>query len=593
MVLLSTLVQIVRSVNFALCVSGSVIRASVIEHLTLLTTPETESNPMAGIDPNASSNCTNGIDNPSSVDVSSSGVTTPTQSTLVSMDTSSIPSELNLPLTITPTAPPAATAVSNSDVVIKTESFSTMSTTTVGATTSAPSTTTRSPPLKRPRHKPGERKELLERAVRDVIEENISMRKAASRYNLAKSSLCDFVRKNHIVLPNNRCRPSAAAAAAASNPTMVDHQNHHGTALLPGMQQPLNHQAALQSGQAGGLFNLSTEPMRNNQTATPPVGGGVSNVLSKLESPWNNVSGLPTQVPMQNWSSFSLTSSITHGKSLGGLSQIASTSSPKQQHNEISNNDSHSPINESIINGGHASLPAITTVNNPATSASIICTPLASEAALDQQGMTASTTPFFTSISTAANPPILNSTNLPANVDAANISLPRSLGSIYAPLVSSQTPHLTTQTASQPTAPATPSSLPIVFPSPAGGTAADANVLMADSLQRLLLAAATAGRVDGRLPQTGALPANLGDLLLPPSPVSPMTNCFSVVSQQMKNKLLLPNILSSLNSTTTQGNSVTPTTTSSNCSNYVVGADAADNAIAVSATTRLTLGRGG
>lgn len=257
---------------------------------------------------------------------------------------------------------------------------------------------------------------------------------------------------------------------------------------------------------------------------------------------------------------------------------------------QISNSDLHSPINENI-NGGHAQLPAITTANNPVTSASFICTPLASEAALDQQGMNASTTPFFTSISTAASPQILNSTNLPSNVDAAaNVSLPRSLGSIYAPLVSSQTSHLAMQTAFQPTAPATPS-VPIVFPSPAGGTTADANVMMADSLQRLLLAAATAGRVDGRLPQTGTLPTNLGDLLLPPSPVSPMTNCFSVVPQQMKNKLLLPSILNSLNSTTTQGNSVT--TTTSNCGNYVVGADAADNVIAVSTTTRLTLGRGG
>eukprot|EP00108_Taenia_solium_P003556 TsM_000196000 transcript=TsM_000196000 gene=TsM_000196000 len=37
-----------------------------------------------------------------------------------------------------------------------------------------------------------ERKELLEKAVRDVKEQKISMRKAASRYNIAKSSLCDY-----------------------------------------------------------------------------------------------------------------------------------------------------------------------------------------------------------------------------------------------------------------------------------------------------------------------------------------------------------------------------------------------------------------
>ncbi|KAL3321088.1 hypothetical protein Ciccas_000209 [Cichlidogyrus casuarinus] len=63
------------------------------------------------------------------------------------------------------------------------------------ATSSAP---------KRPRMKNSERKKLLDLAVHDVISQNISMRKAAQRYNLAKSSLCDYVRKNNIELPSGR-----------------------------------------------------------------------------------------------------------------------------------------------------------------------------------------------------------------------------------------------------------------------------------------------------------------------------------------------------------------------------------------------------
>lgn len=281
---------------------------------------------MANIDPNASSN--GGMNTTSPIDVTSSSITAP--STVVSMDSSNFSADISLPLTLPSSNSTPTTTSSSTDVVVKTESFPNAPTSTpvITSTTTATTTTTRSPPLKRPRHKPGERKELLERAVRDVREENISMRKAASRYNLAKSSLCDYVRKNHIVLPNNRCRPSAgasaAAAAAANNSNSTNHQNHlGGGSLLSGMQQQhqqsLNHAGG--GGGGGGLFNLSAESMRNNHPTT-----------TKLESPWSNVSGLPTQVPMQNWSSFPLTSL----KTLGGLAHISSTPSPKQQHNEVS-----------------------------------------------------------------------------------------------------------------------------------------------------------------------------------------------------------------------------------------------------------------
>ena len=223
------------------------------------------------------------------------------------------------------------------DVTIKPESPTASS----AATTNSAATTT-SNPLKRPRHKPGERKELLERAVRDVREQNISMRKAASRYNLPKSSFCDYVRKNHIILPNNRCKPSAAAVAAAAaaatsganNSSAGEHQlNHHHARLdsasasqSSGALQP----PPLSAGGQAGLFSFPLDTsglLRATHTSTPP-GAGSASVLSRLESPWNNVSGLPTQVPMQNWSS--LATATAHGKSMGLLSQVSNASSPKQ-----------------------------------------------------------------------------------------------------------------------------------------------------------------------------------------------------------------------------------------------------------------------
>ncbi len=55
------------------------------------------------------------------------------------------------------------------------------------------------------------RRQYLERALHDVTSQNISIRKAASRYGLSKSSLCDFVRKNGITIPNRRGRRLALA----------------------------------------------------------------------------------------------------------------------------------------------------------------------------------------------------------------------------------------------------------------------------------------------------------------------------------------------------------------------------------------------
>lgn len=67
------------------------------------------------------------------------------------------------------------------------------------------------------------RRQYLERALHDVTSQNISIRKAATRYGLSKSSLCDFVRKNGITIPNRRGRrlalsdtPPAAVAATAT-----------------------------------------------------------------------------------------------------------------------------------------------------------------------------------------------------------------------------------------------------------------------------------------------------------------------------------------------------------------------------------------
>lgn len=70
------------------------------------------------------------------------------------------------------------------------------------------------------------RRQYLERALHDVTSQNISIRKAATRYGLSKSSLCDFVRKNGVTIPNRRGRrltlndtPPAAADTSHRNST--------------------------------------------------------------------------------------------------------------------------------------------------------------------------------------------------------------------------------------------------------------------------------------------------------------------------------------------------------------------------------------
>nr|VZH96116.1 unnamed protein product [Spirometra erinaceieuropaei] len=250
----------------------------------------------------------------------------------------------------------------------------------LSASTSA---TASSSPAKRPRHKPGERRELLLLAVNDVLSQSISMRKAAQRYNLAKSSLCDFVRKNNIQLPNNRYKtassnssapakttPGSASPQTADTPTeavcdatttttagdscpsdSIPDRNGSCSPQTSGpLKLPLN-QAAVAAARSllnglsiqttiatavnDSLSALSTiaATSANNGTvearpetrcsrtslgtglslhdprlftsSTPPTsssgGGGNLAACPRMESPWHNVSGLPTQVPIGNW----------------------------------------------------------------------------------------------------------------------------------------------------------------------------------------------------------------------------------------------------------------------------------------------------
>uniref|UniRef100_A0A0X3PEH2 Aspartyl aminopeptidase n=1 Tax=Schistocephalus solidus TaxID=70667 RepID=A0A0X3PEH2_SCHSO len=251
----------------------------------------------------------------------------------------------------------------------------------LSASTSA---TASSSPAKRPRHKPGERRELLLLAVNDVLSQSISMRKAAQRYNLAKSSLCDFVRKNNIQLPNNRYKtissnsatpakappsmdsvspqtvdtPTEVACDAATT-TAVDYcpsdalpdrngspsPQNTGSLKLPLSQAAVAAARSLLNGLSikttlGAAVNdslsaLSTAAATSANTGTvearpetrcsrPSLGAGLSlndprlfsstpptttsssgsgNLAAcpRMESPWHNVSGLPTQVPIGNW----------------------------------------------------------------------------------------------------------------------------------------------------------------------------------------------------------------------------------------------------------------------------------------------------
>ncbi|KAL5109673.1 Aspartyl aminopeptidase [Taenia crassiceps] len=540
------------------------------------------------------------------------------------MDTSTIPTEVSFPLPQQqpPPLPPVQTALN--EVVIKPEA---------PALTTPPSTT----PLKRPRHKPEERKELLEKAVRDVKEQKISMRKAASRYNIAKSSLCDYVRKNHIILPNNRCKPSATVAAttttSANNSSGGDyhHQHHHvrldapSTAVTGAPQTSASMQPPLSSAQAGSFsFSLETAGLlRATHAATPPGGGsGGSSVLSRLESPWNNVSGLPTQVPMQNWSSLA-----AQGKSMSSLSQASAASSPKQAESLLGiSTESNSPGGggDCGSNNSNNSTPlqlqphqqlSSTGVfsTTPSSTPSFICAPLSSDV-LDSM---TSTTPFFASPSVAAPPPTFAVTThfasatphlllppppplqTPTSIAAEALiptPLSRSLASIYstapppppqaAPQQSSSLPP-TQQAPPLPSA-ATASHLPLVFPSTASSgvsNSAEASVVV-DSLQKLLLAAAaaTATRPDGKQ----LVPSNLGDLLLDlpspmgfPTPSPPAAVTSATAAGALLRKLQLPNCLNSLiGSTAAAPNALAATVANSSGGSAAAAAAAAAAVIA-------------
>ncbi|KAH9282403.1 Aspartyl aminopeptidase [Echinococcus granulosus] len=546
------------------------------------------------------------------------------QSTL--MDTSTIPAEVsfNLSQQQLPPLPPVQTAPNK--VIIKPEA---------PAPTTPPSTT----PLKRPRHKPEERKELLEKAVRDVKEQKISMRKAASRYNIAKSSLCDYVRKNHIILPNNRCKPSvtvaAAAATAANNSSGGDcHYQHHHVRLdaasgpvTGAPQTSVALQPPLPSTQTGSFsFPLETASLlRATHTATPPGGGGggSGSVLSRLESPWNNVSGLPTQVRMQNWSSLA-----AQGKSMSSLSQASAASSPKQTESLLGiSTESNSPGGGGDCGSNNSNtstplqlqqhqLPSTSIfTTTPSSTSSFICAPLSSDV-LDSM---TSTTSFFASPTVAAPPPTLAVTTnfasatphllLPPPPPPPPLQTPtsiapealiptplsRSLASIYSPappqappLQSSSLPP-TQQVPPLPSA-ATASQLPLVFPSsaPSGvSNSAEASVVV-DSLQRLLLAAAaaTATRTDGKQ----LLPSNLGDLLLDlpspmgfpvPPPPAAVTN--ATAAGALFRKLQLPNCLNSLIGST----AAAPNALAATVANSSGGSTAAAAAAAVAVIARL------
>ncbi|CAL8105834.1 unnamed protein product [Calicophoron daubneyi] len=243
----------------------------------------------------------------------------------------------------------------------------------VASTNPSPSVANSTVP-KRPRHKPGERRELLTRAVEDVINLNISMRRAAQKYNLAKSSLCDFVRKNKISLPNLRFRSYQNAhnasdvkpAIGSSRPTkrMISEVEDGSLTSFNSAKQMCNNDVRrtnvtqttqdndsglshsfpqTESGciprSADGSFRtdcngqLNSDPrshFQSHKTERSLVennflshrsgihpGSSVPPILSKAyrnESPWHNAAGLPTLVPMRSWSTN--TGGLTNGCSL-------------------------------------------------------------------------------------------------------------------------------------------------------------------------------------------------------------------------------------------------------------------------------------
>ncbi|KAF7232346.1 hypothetical protein EG68_09692 [Paragonimus skrjabini miyazakii] len=218
-------------------------------------------------------------------------------------------------------------------------------------------------PTRRPRHKPGERRELLTRAVEDVLNLKISMRRAAQKYNLAKSSLCDFVRKNKISLPNLRFKscPSApdanATTSAARIPTaalkrmLPDGEDASDANAVPskvtcGAGRKLQSDSVVSNmtplmfnandgyenvheqllgrtgfGETGNTNSRDSWAEDEGRDMNPSVsenlfqlprsatysGNGPSSASSfpksnRIESPWHNSAGLPTQVPMRSWS---------------------------------------------------------------------------------------------------------------------------------------------------------------------------------------------------------------------------------------------------------------------------------------------------
>ncbi|CAH8493884.1 unnamed protein product [Schistosoma turkestanicum] len=254
--------------------------------------------------------------------------------------------------------------------------------------------------VRRPRHKPAERRELLELAVNDVLGSQISMRRAAQKYNLAKSSLCDYVRKNGIILPNLRfksyqtiprsttsdlsgvsnrkvtlstntnrqtsvsCKRSGSPITADDNcissirplPTKlscgvtrkvnitgaknIDNNNnnnkqHSKISTRPIIQMnnlssgldndiavslvsstcDLNCIRPLLSSDRTGIDSCPSEiclPNQHEKTSNQSNMFNMSNLTkcftnviscksSRVESPWYNAAGLPTQVPMRSW----------------------------------------------------------------------------------------------------------------------------------------------------------------------------------------------------------------------------------------------------------------------------------------------------
>ncbi|CAH8530953.1 unnamed protein product [Schistosoma margrebowiei] len=299
--------------------------------------------------------------------------------------------------------------------------------------------------VRRPRHKPAERRELLELAVNDVLGSQISMRRAAQKYNLAKSSLCDYVRKNGIILPNlrfksyqtiprstatdlavsskkvtlsgNTNRQTSASCKRSGSPISgdtcissmsplpaklscgitrkvnitrtknIDNNNkqHSKISARPVIQMDnlslgvdndrtvslasncdLNCIRSLISSEKTSIdscpseYCLSNQHHTNNQNnlfSVSNISKCFTNVIScksssRVESPWYNAAGLPTQVPMRSW-----TNTNTLSGSLQNINQqeqqtinMKNTSSFIPSSNSLFNNHLHSNVEDSLNN---------------------------------------------------------------------------------------------------------------------------------------------------------------------------------------------------------------------------------------------------